>query len=109
MTLQDIVKKFGSLTISQTRQLTDEYGEFVVFNKDMKEWNSLFADTLGLAVKPVGEKPSSEDLKITEKFGGIFPAQTLFRKNFDDQTIIVMVWPWGDGKHTTFKIAVLAK
>ena len=104
MTLKEIIEKCSILSIHDKRIITDEYNEIVFYNKDIDEWNKLFTVVLGPAIKPAGEEPTKFDLQLTKDYGGIYSNQTLFKKKFDDYTVIVMFWPWQDDIHTTLKI-----
>ena len=95
------------LSVYEERCITDEYGELVLYNKEINEWNKILADILGPAIKPAGAKPTKDNLHLTKDYGGIWVDQTLFKKEFDDVTVIAMFWPWGDDIHTTLKMTLL--
>jgi len=109
MTLNDIIEKFGDLKFAERREMTNDYAEFVLLNTEMDAWIQFFIEELGPAVKPEGAKPTEEDLALTKEYGGIYNGQTLFKKDFDDHHMLAMIWPWGDHKHITLKIAYVAK
>ena len=107
MTLRDIIERCRALRVEEERQNGDTYSELVFYKEDMQEWHSIFSDILGPATKPAGVKPTKDHLRLTEDFGGIWPGQTLFKKEFDHVIIIAMFWPWGDDIHVTLKMARL--
>ena len=109
MKLREIIKKCGALSIYEKRCITDEFCELVFNNKDKDGWNKIFTDILGHAIKPAGIEPTKEDQYLTKDYGGTWFDQTLFKKEFDDVTVIAMFWPWQDGIHTTLKMALLQK
>lgn len=109
MTLNEIIKKCDTLSISEMRRNSDEFCELVFYNKDIDEWNTIFADILGHAIKPAGIEPTKDDQYLTKDYGGTWFDQTVFKKEFDDVTVIAMFWPWQDGIHTTLKMALLKK
>lgn len=109
MSLVRIVKQFVDLKISEQRELSDHYVEIVVLNEEISKWNAILAGVLASAVKPQDTDPSRDDLKIADAYGGIHSNQTLYRKDFDTNVIIAMLWPWGDQVHTTIKIAFIPK
>ncbi|MCH1928123.1 hypothetical protein L6232_25345, partial [Shewanella sp. C31] len=76
----------------------------VILNTDMAEWNKLLEEFLGPPAKAANEKPSKEQKKLTGSQGGIDKGQTLFKKESEGNLIVAMLWPWGDGAHTTLKI-----
>jgi len=107
MTLKEVIDKCSMLNVYEVRRVTDEYGELVFYNKKINEWNQIFVDLLGPATKPAGVQPSEDDLHVTKDYGGIWTDQTLFKREFDDFTLIAMYWPWQDDIHTTVKMARL--
>lgn len=109
MTVKEIFEQCHTLRIHEERCVTDEFCEIVFNNKDGDEWNKKCADILGHAIKPAGMEPTEDDQYLTKDYGGIWSDQTLFKKEFDDVTVIVMFWPWQDGVHTTVKMALLKK
>jgi hypothetical protein len=109
MTLKEIINKCDTLSIHEERCLNDEFCELVFYTKETDEWNRVFADILGPAIKPAGAKPTEDDQYLTKDYGGIWDHQTLFKKEFDGVTVIAMFWPWQDGIHTTAKMALTRK
>ena len=107
--LKEIVEKCNALEIYEKRCVSDKYFELVFCNKEMDKWEKIVTDFLGVAVKPPKRKPTKEDIHITNGYGGIQSNQTLFKKEFDNATIIAMFWPWQDNTYTTLKVAVLRK
>jgi hypothetical protein len=107
MTLKEIINNFDTLSVYEERRMGDEFCELVFYNKDIDKWNTLFADILGHAVKPAGVEPTEDDQYLTRDYGGTWFDQTVFRKEFDDVTVLAMFWPWQDGVHTTLKMALL--
>ena len=107
MTLSEIAGRFAGLQIDNKRVDTEEYCELVFYTKDTAEWDKAIAGFFGPAVKPLKARPSREDLRITEAYGGIQAGQVLFRKDVEGRSAIAMFWPWQDGTRTTLKIALL--
>ena len=109
MTLKDILEKCSNLRIDEKRVITDDYNELVFYNQDIDEWNKIFTELFGSAIKPSGRIPSENDLQLSKDYGGIYDNQTLFKTEFDGTTVIAMFWPWRDDIHTTLKLARLKK
>jgi hypothetical protein len=105
--MKEIIEKCAALNVYEKREASDGYFELAFFSKDEGEWGKVLAGILDPAIKLPGARPSKEDLLLTEKYGGIFTNQTLFRRKFDGNIIIAMFWPWQDGIHTTLKVAVV--
>lgn len=107
MSLDEIVNQFGDLKIFEKRKVSESYIEIVVFNEEINEWTAVLIGVLGAAAKTQGTAPSDDNLAATKEYGGIHKNQTLYRRNFDTDVMIAMLWPWGDEVHTTIKIAYL--
>ena len=107
--MNEIIEKGSRLKVYEERCISDDYDEIVIYNKEMNEWHHIFKDFFGEPVKPVGAKPTADDLGITKAYGGIFNNQTLFKKECDDVLVIAMLWPWQNNVHTTLKIARIRK
>jgi hypothetical protein len=107
MILSEILEKCKELNICEKRAIEDEYCELVFLGEEINKWNAIFIDIFGPAVKPKGVKPAKGDLKLTGKYGGILDGQTLFKRDFENGTIIAMFWPWQDGSRVTLKTALL--
>ena len=104
LTIKEIMDGCLVFNVYEKRLITDEYGELVFFNKDIAELNKLLSDMLGPAVKPKGIQPTKEDKLLTKEYGGIRIEQTLFKKDYNDISIIAMLWPWQSTEHTTLKV-----
>ncbi len=107
--LEDIIAKILKLNISEKRTLSSSYCEFVFSSKDANQWEEVMIDIFGPPSKPQGVKPEACDEEATEKFGGIRSNQTLFKKEYGDNTVFAMYWPWQDGLNITLKIFLFHK
>lgn len=109
MTLNEILKECEKLEIKRKKKIKDDYLELVIFAKDIDKWSALLTDILGPVKKHKKRKPSPDEKKITKNFGGIRPDQTLYQKDFQDFTILAMLWPWKDKELITLKIPMIEK
>ena len=107
--LREILKKYNGLNIYEERSADDNYFELVFYTKEVDQWNKLFDEILGSVTKPSGKKPTPADLELTKEHGGIFDNQTLFKKDFEEGTVIAMFWPWQDEVRTTLKVSLIKK
>ena len=105
MTLHDIFSQCKELSVFEERSLTDNYYEIVYYTREMPRIEQIFTGLFGIAAKPAGAKPSREDAKLAEEFGGVWGNQTLYKKTYDTMTVIAMFWPWQDNTHLTVKMA----
>ncbi len=100
--LFDLIKNHcQGYRVQEERKIDPEHIELIIFRKDMGDWVTTFSSQLGNPIKPEGQKPTEEHDKITSSYGGINEYQTLFRKNFDNNIVLIMLWPWGDEEHVT--------
>lgn len=95
--------------IDEKRRIEEGHSELVFFAKDIDAWHQVFSDVLGPAVKPAGQKPTKEDVRLTGDYGDIWTGQTLFMKDFEDVRVVAMFWLWEDGIHVTLKMVLLKK
>jgi hypothetical protein len=102
--LREIITACDSLDIFEKRYDSEEYCELVFFLKDIDVWVKNLSDFLDLPLKPVGVKPTDLHHELTEPYGGIRSDQTLFCKDFAQEKIIVMFWPWNDKVHVTLRM-----
>jgi len=109
MSLKKIVDQYSGLRVIENRQTTDIYNELVFPTSETDNWDNALSVMLGAAVKPKGQKATKEDSALASEFGGIYPNQTMYKKDFGEFMIIAMFWPWQDGEHTTLKLALIKK
>jgi hypothetical protein len=109
MELKEITDCFSELQIKEQRCISEDFVELVFQRQEVEEWQRVIAAFLGDPVKPKGQAPSDKDLLLTAKTGGIRIEQTLFEKEFEDETIIAKFWPWKDNNHITLRMAKLMK
>jgi len=106
MELKEIIEKCKTLNIYEERFVADDYYEIVFYTRDSDQWIKLFTEILGSTVKPAGAAPNKEDIKITQKYGGLRNIQTLFKKQVGNTIILAMFWPWQDEVRTTLKLVL---
>lgn len=104
MSIKEMMEKCGPLKFHEKRTLTDDCGDFVVLNEEMKKLTQHLAKYLNPPIKPAGAAPTKADMKLTNYYGGIQKQQTLYLKKNKQDTILVMCWPWANGSHTTIKM-----
>ncbi len=109
MNLKEITEKCINLKIYEKRRIEDEYAELVIYNEELDHFNKILESFLGPATKPAGLKPSKDQKKVVAMYGGVSKNQTLFQKDYDNNSIIAMFWPWQDEEHVTLKLAVIDK
>ncbi|MFH1093426.1 MAG: hypothetical protein V1739_04625 [Candidatus Omnitrophota bacterium] len=109
MGIKEIIERCRKFEIYQQRRVTDNYAEIVMLTDEIMSWSAVFNEILGDPVSPAGVTPTAEHTQITSEYGGIFADQTLYKKDFPENTIIAMFWPWQDGKRITVKVVILPK
>ena len=108
-TLREIIERCSLLEVAERRHQDETYCELVFYNREIDAWHTVFSEALGPPVKPAGQEPTKEVLRLTQAYGGIRTRQTLFVREFEDVTVVAMFWPWEDDEHTTLKMALLEK
>lgn len=109
MQLREIIDCCSELKIIEKRCISADFVDLVFINAEIAEWNRILTAFLGAPVKAEGEEPSDKDLKLTEDTGSIRVNQTLFEKEFKNESVIAKLWPWDDQIHTTLRMALLEK
>ena len=109
MDLKEITDCFSELTIVEKRCISEDFVELVFQRQEVEDWQRILTAFLAPPVKPEGQMPSEKDLALTAKTGGIRIEQTLFEKEYEDETIIAKFWPWKDNIHITLRMAKLMK
>jgi len=104
---EQILEKCELLEIKRKKKIKPDYVELVFYARDTAEWMTLLTGIFGKAVKPKWQKPTGRDRKCTKKFGGIRPNQTLFIKDFNNYTVLAMIWPWKDKTLSSLKIPLI--
>lgn len=106
MSIKNILEQCSELSIYEKRKLGDDYIEIVIFKADLLKWCQQFDKILGEATKPESSSPTDEDVAVTEEYGGVFDNQILYHHPFEEENVVILIWPWQDNVHTTVKIAV---
>jgi hypothetical protein len=109
MELREITDCFSELKIAERRCVSEDFVELVFQKQEVDGWQRILTAFLGPPVKPKGKAPTEKDLALTAKTGGIRIDQTLFEKEFEDESIIAKFWPWKDKIHITLRMAKLVK
>lgn len=107
MNLMDFVKKFEDFEIAERRCNDERYCELVFPATDRERWFGLFESVFGDPYKPAGTKPSKEVTELTKDYGYIRTNQVLFKKDFSEHTLMVMLLPWDAGDYITMKLISL--
>jgi hypothetical protein len=109
MKLQQIIEQCKKLDIVEERTAQEDYAEFVFRSKQVEQWIRILEELLGPPLKKAHVKPTRQMQDLTKEFGGIWDDQTLFKKDFEGFSVMAMFWPWQDGEHITFKLALVKK
>lgn len=105
--LSQLDNKIMSLNIFKKRKTSPTYREVVFFNKDAKKWNRILSGKLGAPVKSKWNGHDKSLERLTRKFGGIRKGQTVYVKEYDDFSVVAMIWPWKDKQHSTLKLSLI--
>jgi hypothetical protein len=92
--------EFFELRVEETRLF-----EFVIRNSCLDALNAVLARYFGPPFKPAGEKPKKEAQQAAAPWGGIRQNQAMYLAEDGGISYCALIWPWGDGKLSTVKIA----
>jgi len=109
MTFKDIIALCKKIDVYEDRKTSDDYCEFVFYTKDTLAMENIFRPLSNEGIKPFGSKPSKDDVRLTQNYGGIYANQALYKIKYNGSTVVAMFWPWGNGDYTTLKLAVIGK
>ncbi|MBU3958810.1 MAG: hypothetical protein KKH29_04240 [Candidatus Omnitrophica bacterium] len=93
-----------SIGFSELRKDSDNYLEAVIVTYKAGELCHVLETFLGPAVWPSENKLSPQIEDAIRGSGGIMEGQTLYFLRQDNNTLLTMLWPWGNGEHITVKI-----
>jgi hypothetical protein len=105
MTFQELVSEIKRLRFEETRSDTEGYLEIVVDAASVAPLQKVLDSHFGSPFKPAGTNPSKEAKKVAEKHGGIMSNQVLYYVELENLSHCAMLWPWGNGKSITLKLA----
>jgi hypothetical protein len=105
MTFQELVQEVKRLRFEETRGEAENYLEFVVDAASVGPLQRVLDAHFGPAFKPAGKNPSKEAKKFSEKHGGIESNQVMYYVERDSISHCALLWPWGNGKSMTVKLA----
>ncbi len=88
----------------ELRSDDEEYFELVVKTTDLPKVNQILETFFGKAVKPAGAKPSADDKKMANEYGGIRDDQTLYYLAAEELYYYSFIWPWANGQSVTVKV-----
>lgn len=91
----------ATLGVQEKRRLDKDYVELVGPQSGWEEWSRRLSTALGPPSKPLGEKPTSEQERTAEPWGGVRKSQILF----EGQGVVALIWPWEGGERFTLKMA----
>ncbi len=105
MTFQELVQEVKRLRFEETRSDTDDYLEFVLDAPSVMPLQRVLESHFGPAFKPAGKNPSKESKQYSEKYGGAESNQVLYYIEREGLSHCALLWPWGNGKSMTVKLA----
>lgn len=104
MDFNEIKKEVKNINFDTLRIDRDNYFEAVIVKAELEKLNERLKKFFGDSAWPSVNRLSSQMQEAVRNFGGIMPGQTLYFWDKGSETIFAMLWPWGDGRHTTVKI-----
>jgi hypothetical protein len=105
VSLTSLLGDLSPFTVEEKRRFGEDYVEIVGRQDQWGQWEAKLSSLLGAALKPAGQKPTSEHDRVAGPWGGIQKNQTLFHQKSGPDQVVALVWPWGDGERFTLKMA----
>ena len=103
----ELIKDVRVVPCVTLRADNEDFFEAVILNGSVGALCVKLEKFFGQPAMPSKNKLSDKVEKTVKLFGGINPGQTLYYWGEGDSAIFVMLWPWQDKTHTTFKIIKL--
>ena len=105
MEFQEMLNKIKGIPLLQLQEQQDKFFGVVMKTDQLQVLEPLLASFFGLPLKPPHSQVTPEVARITRPYGGIMENQTLyFRRQYQERSILAMIWPWNDGSNFTLKI-----
>lgn len=99
--VKQAIKDIG---IDTLRLDEEKHFEAVVLSKDLDKITGCLEMFFERPLFPSQNQLSGDIAKLIAPFGGIMPGQNLYYSHKNNQTVIVMLWPWSNGKQITLKL-----
>jgi len=104
MQFNEIKKELEGAVFDNLRIDNDNYFEAVIVKDELAKLTVSLERIFGSPAWPSKNQLVPRAQEIIKDFGGIRPGQTLYFWSQGKDIIFAMLWPWGDGYHTTVKI-----
>jgi hypothetical protein len=98
------LEQLKKVPCQELRSSEAEYFELVVRTADLPKVNQVLETFFGKAVKPAGDKPTTEAKKLAEDYGGVRDDQTLYYLAAEELYYYSLIWPWANGQSVTVKV-----
>ncbi len=106
MIMETLIGEELGKSIKNIRVNNDNYEELVLINSSNGDLHETLTAKLGPAIK--GSKIEQSEIietaiQVANANGGIDDDQFLYGGEYESKKIVVMIWPWQDGKNLTIK------
>ena len=105
LTYDELLTQIEKIPVAESRIDSAQMKEFVIKSDFVTELHLTFQDFFGPDFKAPGEEPSPVDKKRAAVLGGIRQDQTLYYSEKAGYSHCAVLWPWGDGRRYTVKLA----
>jgi hypothetical protein len=92
-----------SIDLETVRVDDETFLEAVFLKKNLARLQDELNKIFSSPAWPSKDKLSAEAQEAIKSFGGIMAGQTLYFLSQNNESVFVMLWPWGDGEHITLK------
>jgi hypothetical protein len=101
---RELIKKVKELPTDSVRVDDASYFEAVFVSTGIKQLSAVLTEAFGAPAFPSTKKIPPEIQPTIDYYGGVSYGQTLYYSVEEGATLLVLLWPWRDGTHTTVKI-----
>ena len=105
ISFQQLCDQLSQLKLDEVRFNLDDYMEFVVQANAIDQVKIVLELYFGHEIDLGNQTTAREAVVFVERWGGIRSDQTLYYRSDPDSTDYAMIWPWGDRKRASVKVA----
>lgn len=104
MEYPDLLGQIKKLKLTEVRQDSADFFEFVVETKGLEALEAGLKEFFGAVFNPGKQKLPRQAEQCVEEFGGVRDNQTLYYAERNGHSHYAMIWPWGNQVSATVKL-----
>jgi hypothetical protein len=104
MNTEALKEEINKFILEEVKESSAEIFAFTIGSNYLDSLHKTLVGFFGPPLKPAERKPTRQEKKQAEPYGGIRIGQTLYYSADDNAFSIALIWPWGNGEKATVKI-----